>query len=300
MRNNNIIKALHFALLGFMALGIVGCLGKYYPKDFRTDKSNQTNATGTMKPYTVNGKTYYPTVVGVGETATGIASWYGPGFHGKKTSNGEIYNQNAFTAAHKTLPMNTIVSVTNLDNGRKTTVRINDRGPFKDNRIIDVSKAAATRLDMLQSGTVPVKLEVIGFDSSGETADTTDTADTAIPQAEIIEGISAEQNLSEASQNVEQNLSSIAQNIDIAALSPTISSSSGGSGFMVQIGAFKSKANAEEVSSRYQSYKGYTTMMRQSSRDGLYRVFLKGFKSEKEAKELVRSGAFEGAFVVEE
>lgn len=294
MRNKNIIKALHFALLGFMALGIAGCLGKYYPKDFRTDKSNQTNATGTMKPYTVNGKTYYPTVVGVGETATGIASWYGPGFHGKKTSNGEIYNQNAFTAAHKTLPMNTIVSVTNLDNGRKTTVRINDRGPFKDNRIIDVSKAAATRLDMLQSGTVPVKLEVIGFDSSGEAADTADIADIAT--AEIIEGISAEQNLSATSQNVEQNLSSIAQNIDIAALS----SASSGSGFMVQIGAFKSKDNADDVSSRYQSYKGYTTMTRQSSRDGLYRVFLKGFKSESEAKELVRSGAFEGAFVVKE
>lgn len=296
MRNKNIIKALHFALLGFMALGIAGCLGKNYPKDFRTDKSNQTNATGTMKPYTVNGKTYYPTVVGVGETATGIASWYGPGFHGKKTSNGEIYNQNAFTAAHKTLPMNTIVSVTNLDNGRKTTVRINDRGPFKDNRIIDVSKAAATRLDMLQSGTVPVKLEVIGFDSSGEAADTADIADITIPQAQIIEGISAEQNLSATSQNVEQNLSSIAQNIDIAALS----SASSGSGFMVQIGAFKSKDNADDVSSRYQSYKGYTTMTRQSSRDGLYRVFLKGFKSESEAKELVRSGAFEGAFVVKE
>ncbi|MCW4449400.1 septal ring lytic transglycosylase RlpA family protein, partial [Campylobacter jejuni] len=88
---------------------------------------------GTMKPYTINGKTYYPTVVAVGETADGIASWYGPGFHGKKTSNGETYNQNALTAAHKTLPMNTIL-VTNLNNNRQVTVRVNDRGPFVNNR----------------------------------------------------------------------------------------------------------------------------------------------------------------------
>lgn len=295
MHSRNIIRATHFALLTFIALSLTACLGKYYPKDFRTDKSNQTNATGTMKPYTVNGKTYYPTVVGVGETATGIASWYGPGFHGKTTSNGETYNQNAFTAAHKTLPMNTIVSVTNLDNGRKTTVRINDRGPFVDNRVIDVSKAAATRLDMLKSGTAPVKLEVIGFDSPNETPSSLPETDT-IAQAEVIEGISAEQNLS--IQAKEQNLSSIAQSIDIKELD--LGSAIEGGGFMVQIGAFKSKSNAEEVASRYQSYRGYSTKIKQSSRDGLNRVYLKGFKSESEAKDFVRSGAFEGAFVVRE
>lgn len=295
MHSRNIIRATHFALLTFIALSLTACLGKYYPKDFRTDKSNQTNATGTMKPYTVNGKTYYPTVVGVGETATGIASWYGPGFHGKTTSNGETYNQNAFTAAHKTLPMNTIVSVTNLDNGRKTTVRINDRGPFVDNRVIDVSKAAATRLDMLKSGTAPVKLEVIGFDSPNETPSSLPETET-IAQAEVIEGISAEQNLS--IQAKEQNLSSIAQSIDIKELD--LGSAIEGGGFMVQIGAFKSKSNAEEVASRYQSYRGYSTKIKQSSRDGLNRVYLKGFKSESEAKDFVRSGAFEGAFVVRE
>lgn len=295
MHSRNIIRATHFALLTFIALSLTACLGKYYPKDFRTDKSNQTNATGTMKPYTVNGKTYYPTVVGVGETATGIASWYGPGFHGKTTSNGETYNQNAFTAAHKTLPMNTIVSVTNLDNGRKTTVRINDRGPFVDNRVIDVSKAVATRLDMLKSGTAPVKLEVIGFDSPNETPSSLPETDT-IAQAEVIEGISAEQNLS--IQAKEQNLSSIAQSIDIKELD--LGSAIEGGGFMVQIGAFKSKSNAEEVASRYQSYRGYSTKIKQSSRDGLNRVYLKGFKSESEAKDFVRSGAFEGAFVVRE
>lgn len=295
MHSKYIIATSHFVLLTFIAFSLTACLGKYYPKDFRTDKSNQTNATGTMKPYTVNGKTYYPTVVGVGETATGIASWYGPGFHGKTTSNGETYNQNAFTAAHKTLPMNTIVSVTNLDNGRKTTVRINDRGPFVDNRVIDVSKAAATRLDMLKSGTAPVKLEVIGFDSPNEVPSSLPESD-AIAQAEVIEGISADQNLS--IQVKEQNLSSIVQNIDIKELD--LGSAIEGGGFMVQIGAFKSKDNAEEVARRYQSYRGYSTKIKQSSRDGLNRVYLKGFKSESEAKDFVRSGAFEGAFVVRE
>lgn len=292
MHKKTLISGLQIALLGFIALSLAGCLGKNYPKDFRTDKTNQTNATGTMKPYTVNGKTYYPTVVGVGETATGVASWYGPGFHGKTTSNGEEYNQNAFTAAHKTLPMNTIVSVTNLDNGRKTTVRINDRGPFVDNRIIDLSKAAATRLDMLQTGTAPVKLEVVGFDSSNSNsagANPNLPNSNPLAEASVSEGLDA--NMSE------QNASKIGG----VSVSEFVSESEvQGGGFMVQIGAFKIKANAEEIAEHYKSYRGYTTTTRQSARDGLTRVFLRGFKSEAEAKDFVRSGAFSGAFVVRE
>ncbi|NPA63416.1 MAG: septal ring lytic transglycosylase RlpA family protein [Epsilonproteobacteria bacterium] len=120
----------------------------------------------TMRPYTVNGVTYYPTVVRVGEKFRGIASWYGEKFHGRRTSNGEIYNMYAYTAAHKTLPMNTIVKVTNLSNGKSTVVRINDRGPFVANRIIDLSYAAAKDIDLIINGTAPVELEVLGFDSS--------------------------------------------------------------------------------------------------------------------------------------
>lgn len=283
MQRQNLIKALMCVTLGLVALSTSGCLGSNYPKDFRTDRTNQTNATGTMKPYTVNGKTYYPTVVGVGETATGVASWYGPGFHGKTTSNGETYNQNAFTAAHKTLPMNTILSVTNLDNGRKTTVRVNDRGPFKDNRIIDLSKAAATRLDMLQTGTAPVKLEVIGFDSTDITPTPLGTPTSAVVDTNA---------------SLEQNASVPSALIDIPQVVDT--SSYQGGGFMVQIGAFKNKDGAQDIADRYKSYKGYTTYSRVSARDGLTRVFLKGFKSEAEAKDFVRSGEFPGAFVVKE
>ncbi len=111
----------------------------------------------------VGGKMYYPTVVKTGNVYRGIASWYGPNFHGKKTSNGEWYDMYAMTAAHKTLPMNTIVKVTNLLNGKSAIVRINDRGPFVKNRIIDLSYAAAKKIGIVAHGTAPVRLEVLGF-----------------------------------------------------------------------------------------------------------------------------------------
>lgn len=97
----------------------------------------------------------------VGATQTGIASWYGPGFHGRPTASGIIYNQNELTAAHQTLPLGTRVMVTNLDNGRSTEVAINDRGPFAKGRILDLSYAAAKTLGMIVPGTIPVRVEVI-------------------------------------------------------------------------------------------------------------------------------------------
>ena len=91
----------------------------------------------------------------------GEASWYGPGFHGKMTANGETYNQNDLTAAHRTLPFNTVVRVINMDNGKTVTVRINDRGPYAHGRIIDLSKEAARHIDMINSGVAPVRLELV-------------------------------------------------------------------------------------------------------------------------------------------
>lgn len=126
----------------------------------------------TMRPYTVMGKEYYPTVVRVGDTLSGRASWYGNDFHGKSTSNGEGYDMYAYTAAHKTLPMNTVVRVTNSENNAQTIVRINDRGPFVESRIIDLSYAAAQKIGLDKKGTAPVTLEVLGFEpSSSRTID---------------------------------------------------------------------------------------------------------------------------------
>ncbi|MGB5771260.1 MAG: septal ring lytic transglycosylase RlpA family protein, partial [Crocosphaera sp.] len=92
----------------------------------------------------------------------GMASWYGPGFHGRLTANGERYNQNGITAAHKTLPFGTKVRVTNLRNGRSVIVRINDRGPYAHGRVIDLSKGAANLIGLISSGVAPVQLEILG------------------------------------------------------------------------------------------------------------------------------------------
>lgn len=97
-------------------------------------------------------------------TETGMASWYGPNFHGKTTANGETYDQNELTAAHKTLPFNSVVRVTNLDNGKQVTVRINDRGPYARGRVIDLSKAAAQEVDMIGPGIARVRIEVLKTD----------------------------------------------------------------------------------------------------------------------------------------
>ncbi len=109
------------------------------------------------RPYQVFGQTYVP-VDDRSYDRTGIASWYGPNFHARQTANGEIYNQEDVTAAHPTLPMPSWVEVTNLDNGRTLTVRINDRGPFVDGRIIDLSRRSAERLGMERAGLARVRV----------------------------------------------------------------------------------------------------------------------------------------------
>ncbi|HID97207.1 MAG TPA: septal ring lytic transglycosylase RlpA family protein [Thermodesulfobacteriaceae bacterium] len=116
----------------------------------------------TQRPYRINGRVYYPLPSSRGFVEQGRASWYGKKFHGNTTSNGETYNMYGISAAHKTLPMNTYVRVTNLDNGREVIVRINDRGPFVKNRIIDLSYGAAQRLSMIKSGTARVRIEALG------------------------------------------------------------------------------------------------------------------------------------------
>ncbi len=115
-------------------------------------------------PYQINGVWYYP-AVDYNYDETGIASWYGPGFDGHMTAQGEVYDQNALTAAHKTLPMPTLVRVTNLENGRQIQVRINDRGPFVNDRIIDLSRRAAQLLGMDDKGTAKVRVQVMAEES---------------------------------------------------------------------------------------------------------------------------------------
>ena len=116
------------------------------------------------RPYKVFGKTYYPMTSLKPYTATGYATWYGKKYHGNKTSIGEVYDMYKMTAAHKTLPLPCYVKVTNLKNDKTVIVRVNDRGPFVKDRIIDLSYAAANRLEIIEKGSELVKVELIDLD----------------------------------------------------------------------------------------------------------------------------------------
>ncbi len=162
----------------FIGFYLIGCSSKSYDtsswssssssnrtfKKIPKEKIRNSKAMhrATMRSYVIAGKRYHPTLAKVDDQFKGIASWYGPNFHAKKTSNGEVYDMYAMTAAHKTLPMNTMVQVDNLENGKSIIVRINDRGPFVTGRIIDLSNKAAHKVE---KGTVKVKLTVLGFNA---------------------------------------------------------------------------------------------------------------------------------------
>ena len=169
----------------FLGLYFAGCSSKsYYPSYSGSSSSSSSSSKrvyktipkekirnskamhrATMRSYVIAGKRYHPTLAKVNDQFNGIASWYGPNFHAKKTSNGEVYDMYAMTAAHKTLPMNTMVKVDNLENGKSIIVRINDRGPFVTGRIIDLSNKAAYKVDMVKKGTAKVKITVLGFNA---------------------------------------------------------------------------------------------------------------------------------------
>ncbi len=123
---------------------------------------------GNHSPYEVFGKKYTVLRSSRGYHEQGVASWYGSKFHGRRTSSGEAYDMHLATAAHKSLPLPTYAEVTNLDNGRKVIVKINDRGPFKNGRLIDMSYGAALRLDMIATGTARVDVRVIDVYSGSE------------------------------------------------------------------------------------------------------------------------------------
>lgn len=120
--------------------------------------ATQPYFSGTQRPYRINNRVYYPLSSSYGFEQNGVASWYGADFHGRKTSSGELYDMYRPTAAHKTLPMNTMLLVRNLDNNRETVVRVNDRGPFISGRVIDLSYAAARELAFLGKGTARVQV----------------------------------------------------------------------------------------------------------------------------------------------
>lgn len=178
------------AAVWILLLGLVGCVGA--PQrggDYRDDGPPDTVGVdldqipdarptwerprpANSRPYTVAGRTYYPLRRVRHYRERGIASWYGKKFHGRRTASGERYDMFKMTAAHRTLPLPSFLRVTNLLNGRSVIVRVNDRGPFHPNRLVDLSYAAAHRLGVLATGTAPVELELV----TPETVHLTDAA----------------------------------------------------------------------------------------------------------------------------
>jgi len=245
--------AVYALLCGLIAAGFGGCVSK---------KRYKKGTPATMKAYCVRGKTYTPDYVYVGQKMRGISSWYGPNFHGKKTSNGETYNMHARTAAHKTWPMNTMVRVSNLQNGKSTIVRINDRGPFVKGRIIDCSYAAGKELGLDRMGIAKVQIEVLGF--AGRIAKAKATTRKA-PEKKKEERVLL-------------------------------------TNFGIQIGAFSHLEGARAFKQKHiQLDEGHKPVIKRTqNEDGtiIYRVWLMGFTTEEEAKDFMICHNLPGAFTV--
>lgn len=157
------------ALMLFGAMALVACAETEFLVHTAKQVRGDSISTGDGRykvgsPYQIRGVWYYP-AEDYEYAETGIASWYGPNFHGKQTANGETYNQNDMTAAHRTLPLPSAVRVTNLENGRSIVLRINDRGPFARGRIIDVSRRGAQLLGFERNGVAKVRVEVLPDES---------------------------------------------------------------------------------------------------------------------------------------
>ena len=164
-------KGAAWLLVCALGVAVASCSGKPKLDPFAGKGSPKYSGLGPLpkgggrrhvgKPYVVAGRKFYPTRHPK-RVQVGVASWYGPKFHRRKTSNGEWFDMNYLSAAHPTMPLPSYVKVTNLENGRTVVVRVNDRGPFVGTRIIDLSRAAAKRLDFLRKGKAKVRVEYLG------------------------------------------------------------------------------------------------------------------------------------------
>lgn len=269
-----------------------------YRKDTGDKSINNSEAMhrATMRPYNVFGIRYYPFVANVGDQFDGIASWYGPDFHAKKTSNGEIYNMYAMTAAHKTLPMNTVVRVDNLDNGRSTIVRINDRGPFVAGRIIDLSNKAAHEIDMVRKGTARVKVTVLGYNGliDDKNAPNVNSIEQK-PEVEKIEVIEDDV----VATNINTNIGMVSAPITTSKSSSKDSSKSSSWGkFSIQVGAFSLQAGALKTVDEYKA-KFPSKKIEYVENGGIYRVYIRGFSSYDDGQNFKAKNSLTNAIVVQ-
>lgn len=229
------------------------------PEPPATQPPRTASGAGNPPFYEVYGERYFVLPSSAGYEATGIASWYGRDFHGKRTSSGEIYDMHELTAAHKTLPLPSLVRVTNLDNGRSVVVTVNDRGPFVKDRIIDLSYAAAKELDIVQAGTGRVEVQALAGQSgagpvvvkgvaSAPAAAGSAVAPTLVPAQQIYLQVGAFSNADNADQLKDQLESHGLRDVVIrrdASVSPEI--------YRVRIGPLAGASEYDQLAARVES-----------------------------------------------
>jgi rare lipoprotein A len=276
---------------------------------------------GTQKPYQINGVWYYPRE-DKDYNVVGIGSWYGEQFHNRRTSNGEVFDMDIPSAAHKTLPLPSLVEVTNLDNGKKMIVRVNDRGPFVDGRIIDLSKAAAQQLGYYRQGVARVRVKYVGpapkgvFDGPRQYA----VRQNPVPPPPPSPPLSAPRersfdDIKEPAQRV-QVIPSRQPEADWNYATPrqaapeinppdrayaSASASTAKSGFRVQAGSFSSRENAERAVRQLSSTGQAQLDVIDRPSGPLYRVTVSAGQNEGEAwslRQRVESLGYQGATVL--
>ena len=318
--SNNFRNSLLLGLLLTIFL-FTGCSQKSYDSDidkfYKDTKNSKINNSRemhkyTMRPYSVFGIKYYPFIANIGDKFDGIASWYGPDFHSKKTSNGEIYDMYDMTAAHKTLPMNTVVRVDNLENGKSIVVRINDRGPFVRGRIIDLSNKAAREIEMIGKGTAKVKLTVLGYNGEIENRD---APYSELPKDEI-QSVSKNEKLDslEPLEIKENSISSTKVPVQVnkpvinKVVTKPITNVSNSSNkvlsagkYSVQVGAFGQESGANKIKQDYQvKFANNKVDVRKVLSNGktLFKVFIGGFDSYEKAQSFKSSNGLGNALII--
>jgi rare lipoprotein A len=283
--------------------------------------SDPDHRGGTWKPYQVNGRWYYPEAQ-PDYDQVGMASWYGDAFNGKPTADGEIFDMYGFSAAHKTLPLPSLVEVTNLDNGRSMQLRVNDRGPFVGDRLIDLSKGAADKLGVLRPGLARVRVRYVGpapdapgRDAQIQYAQAAPPVRTPKPQPapprQMLASAGALPRLDEA------NLQALHEPDDLAAAdplrmtrvaampsvpSPVLAPSAvlaapqmaASGGYAIQAASFANRANAEKAASQLASVGQIEIASGERDGSTFYRVFVRSLKDEAEAGDALQRVAANG------
>ena len=208
-----------------------------------------------------------------GQTTTGIASWYGPGFHGKKTANGEIFNENALTVAHKTLPFGTQLKITNLENNKSLVARVNDRGPFVAGRILDGSKKVAEELDYIGSGSTLVQIQVLGKgEENGKLANRIEETPTiTIAKPENNTPVLEEYPIAKLAKETNKKAPAKAKDAEQ----------------FIQIGAFSTSNRALDYIHQVQKNLNLNNLFTKKNESGYFRVLIGPLENAKEGKKLV-------------